>query len=209
VADPVRVGMVASLAHPGGRITGFTNYEYAIGGKWLELLREMQPRLAGVVVVLNPDNPGAPGLLTAIEAAAAGLGIAVRSTDARDKAALGRAIAQSASQPNSGIVVLPDISTTAGRDEIIRLGNDRRVPGIYPFRSFVNSGGLMSYGIDANDMYRRSASYLDRILRGEKPAELPVQAPTRFEFIINLRAAKTLGLDVPPTLLARADEVIE
>ena len=149
VADPVRTGMVASLAHPGGRITGFTNYEFAMGGKWLELLREIEPRLAAVLVVLNPDNPGAPGLLRAIEAAAPSLGVAVRSVDARDlRAKLAQAIEALASQPRSGLIVLPDLRATVDRDHIIRLCNDRRVPGIYPFRSFVSSGGLMSYGVE-------------------------------------------------------------
>jgi putative ABC transport system substrate-binding protein len=150
VADPVRTGMVASLAHPGGRITGFTNYEFAIGGKWLELLREMEPRLAGVLVVLDPDNPITSGLLKAIEAAAASLGVAVRTADARERAKLVQAIEASASQPKSGLIALPAISTTFGRDDIIRVGNDRQIPGIYPFRSFVNSGGLMSYAVDTN-----------------------------------------------------------
>jgi putative ABC transport system substrate-binding protein len=209
VADPVRIGVVASLAHPGGRITGFTNYEYAMGGKWLELLRDVEARLGRVLVILSPDNPIAPGLLRAIEAAAASLGVKVATGDPRDLAGLAQAIDASTSAAKAGIVVLPDFSTTFHRDGIIRLGNQRRIPGIYPFRYFVSSGGLMSYGVDSNDIYRRAAAYVDRILRGEKPANLPVQAPTKFELAINLKTAKALGLAVPPTLLARADEVIE
>jgi putative ABC transport system substrate-binding protein len=208
-SDPVGAGFVESLARPGGNLTGFTNFEYAMGGKWLEILKEMAPGMARVAVVLNPDNPSAPGQLQAFAAPAAALGLTVVPAGVRHETDIRRVLDDLAQQPNGGLVVMPVVVNTVHRRSIIALAAERRLPAIYPWGYFARGGGLVSYGIELTDLYRRAASYVDRILRGEKPADLPIQAPTRFELIINLKTAKALGLTVPPMLLARADEVIE
>jgi putative ABC transport system substrate-binding protein len=207
VLDPVGSGLVASLARPGGNITGFTNFEHAIGGKWLQTLKEIAPRIDRVAVMLNPENSAHPGLLRSIEAAAAGVQvIAPRVRDAGD---IERAANEFASGPDAGLILLPDALMTAHRDLIIALAARYKLPAVYPFRYYVGAGGLMSYGNDAADSYRRAASYVDRILRGASPADLPVQAPTKFELAINLKTAKALGLTIPESFLLRADEVVE
>jgi putative tryptophan/tyrosine transport system substrate-binding protein len=214
VADPVGAGFVKSLAKPGGNVTGFTNFEFSIGGKWLELVKEIAPRIGRVAVLQNPANPSAAGYLRVIDAAAPSIGAQVTAIAAHGAAAatIERGIVTVARASSDSLIVLPDISTTAHRELIVALVARHRLPAIYPYRFFVENGGLISYGPegpDAPDPYRRVASYVDRILKGEKPADLPVQAPTKYELVINRKTAKTLGLDVPSTMLARADEVIE
>ena len=209
LADPVGSGVVAGLARPGGNITGFTNFEYSIGGKWLEVLKEIAPRVGRVLFMLNPKNAAWPGFFQAIESAASSFNVEVASADVSDAPAIERAIAAFARQPNGGLIVQPDQVTVVHRELITTLAAQNRLPAVYPFRSFATSGGLVSYGIDVPNVYRQAAGYVDRILRGEKPGDLPVQAPTKYELVINLKTAKTLGLTVPPTLLALADEVIE
>jgi putative ABC transport system substrate-binding protein len=209
VADPVASGLVTSLAHPGANITGFTNYEYAIGGKWLEVLKESAPRITRVVTIQNPANATTPGLLREIEAAAHSFGVGITTASALDAAEMERAIEAYTREPNGGLMVLPDPTTANLRASIVSLAARHRLPAVYPFRYFAANGGLMSYGIDTVDQFRRAASYVDLILKGAKPADLPVQAPTKYELVINLKTAKALGITVPPTLLAIADDVIE
>jgi len=209
VTDPVSSGLVSSLAHPGGNITGFTNYEFSMGGKWLEILREIALRITRVAVVFNPDNPVMPGQVRSIEAAGPTLGIQVSARPARNAEEFERAISASASDANGGLLVLLDFVTLAHRELIIGLATRYRLPTGYALRVFATSGGLFSYGVDSIDLFRRGASYVDRILKGAKPADLPVQQPNKFELVINLKTAKVLGLEVPASVLARADEVIE
>jgi putative tryptophan/tyrosine transport system substrate-binding protein len=209
ITDPVSSGLVSSLAYPGGNITGFTNYEFSMGGKWVEILKEIAPGTSRVAVIFNPDNPALPGQLRSIEAAGPTLGIQVAAKPARNATDFERTISAFASEPNGGLLVLLDFVTLAHRDLIIKLAAQHHLPAGFTLRVFPESGGLISYGVDSTDLFRRGASYVDRILKGARPADLPVQAPTKFELVINLRTAKALGLDVPPSLLARADEVIE
>ena len=209
VADPVASGLVASLAHPGQNITGLTNYEYAIGGKWVEVLKESAPPVTQALAIQNPANAGAQGLMREIGVAARSFGLHITTTSSLDVLAMERAVEAFAREPNGGLIVLPDATTTNLRESIVTLAFRHRLPAIYPFRYFAVSGGLISYGIDSAEQFRQAAGYVDRILKGEKPADLPVQAPTKYELVINLKSAKALGLEVPPTLLARADEVIE
>jgi ABC-type uncharacterized transport system substrate-binding protein len=214
VSNPLGAGFVASMGRPGGNITGFTSFELTIGGKWLEALKEIAPGVARSAVLLNPDNPSASGFLGAIEAAVPSLGIAaspivLRDTSDPERAATERAVEAFAREPNGGLIVLPDFNIVVLRHAIVALATRHRLPAVYPFRHFATAGGLMSYGVDQVEQSRRAASYVDRILKGEKPADLPVQAPTKFELVINLKTAKALGLEVSPMLLARADEVIE
>jgi putative ABC transport system substrate-binding protein len=209
VVDPVGAGLVASLARPGGNVTGFTVAEFSMFGKLLEVLKEAAPYVTRMAVILNPDQRPQTGILRAIEAAAPSFRVQVTAVGARDVAELERAIDQFAREPNAGLLVLPNPVTIGNRKLLIAMAARHRLPAAYPFRHFVEDGGLVSYGINLADQFRQAASYVDRILRGEKPAELPVQQPTKFELMINLKTAKALGLDVPATLLARADEVIE
>jgi putative ABC transport system substrate-binding protein len=209
ITDPVSSGLVSSLAYPGGNITGFTNYEFSMGGKWLELLKEMKANIARVAVIFNPDNPPLLGQLHSVEAAGPTFGIQVHAQPARSAAAIERIIKAFAAEPNGGLVVLLDFLTLANRDFIIKSAAEYRLPGIYTLRAFPAQGGLISYGVDSGDLFRRSASYVDRILRGAHPSNLPVQQPSKFELVINLNTAHALGLDIPPSLLIRADEVIE
>jgi putative tryptophan/tyrosine transport system substrate-binding protein len=209
VADAVAEGFAASLAHPGGNITGFSNFEFAIGAKWLELLKQIAPSVARVAVIYDPANPAATGFLPIIEAGARSFAVEVSTFALREASAIERAIEVFAREPNGSLIPLPSPLMATQRELIISLANRHRLPNVYAYRYYPASGGLASYGTDNIDLYRRAASYVDRILKGEKPADLPVQQATKFELVINLKTAKALGLEVPPTLLARADEVIE
>src|SRR5262245_34632863 len=208
VTDPVGGGFVGSLARPGGNATGFSAFEYGLSSKWLELLKEIAPRTTQAAVIRDSSNSGGIGQFAAIQAVAPSLGVEVSAVDARDPSEIERAITALAGEPNRGLIVTSPRSAV-NRTQIITLAARYRLPAIYPFRYHVTSGGLISYGPDVVDQYRRAAGYVDRIPKGEKPADLPVQAPTKYELVINLKTAKALDLEVPPTLLARADEVIE
>ena len=210
VPDPLGDGFVESLARPGGNVTGFSNYEPAMGTKWLELLKEIAPRVTRIAILFNPTTaPYAKSFSQAIEAAPAPYRIDLTSVPVRNPREIEQAIATFANQVDVGLMVVPDLFTAGYHELIATLAATHRMPGVYPFRYFVNKGGLVSYGVVTDDLFRRSASYVDSILRGAKPADLPVQTPTKFELVINLKTAKTLGLTIPPTLLVRADEVIE
>jgi putative tryptophan/tyrosine transport system substrate-binding protein len=209
VADPVRAGFVASLAAPGANITGFTNYEFTTGGKWLELLREVTPRVSRVMVLLNPANPTAPGYVRTIEAVAASSATQVVATPVPDSVDYEDVIASFARERNGGMILLPDIKALVHRERIVALAARYRLPGIYFERIFAEAGGLVSYAPDFLHQWRQAATYVDIILKGENPATLPIKGATKFELVINLKSAKVLGIEVPPTLLARADEVIE
>jgi len=209
VTDPVGLGLVASLARPGGNATGFTLHEFGMSGKWLELLKEFAPRVARAGVLRDSSSPGGIGQFAVIQAVAPSVGLESSPLDVRDAGEIERAIAAFAGSANGGLIVTASALAAAHRKLIIALAARHRLPAVYPFRYYATSGGLISYGPDTTDPFRRAASYVDRILKGEKPADLPVQAPTKYETVINLKTAKALGLEVPPTLLARADEVIE
>jgi putative ABC transport system substrate-binding protein len=210
VADPVGSGFVASFARPGGNATGFAVYEASLGGKWLELLKETVPSVSRVVVIFNPATaPFAENHLKSLNNAAPSFGVEARVAHVSDVSELETVVATQAREPNSGLIVLNEDFMIAHRVEIISLAARYRLPAVYPFRFFAELGGLISYGVNLNDNFRRAVPYADRILRGAKPSELPVQAPVKFELVINLTTAKALGLTVPPTLLGRADEVIE
>jgi ABC-type uncharacterized transport system substrate-binding protein len=210
VTDPVGAGYVQSLARPGGNITGFSTFEPEIGGKWLELLKEVSPGLKRVAGILDPSFRGFAAVWRAIESVGPKLGLEVSSVVLREPTDdIDSALAAFAQVPGGGLIVLPTAINNMQRNRIFSLSARHRLPAIYPFTVYATSGGLMSYGFDTVDLFRRGASYVDRILRGETPADLPVQAPTKFELVINLKTAKALGLEIPPTLLARADEVIE
>jgi putative ABC transport system substrate-binding protein len=210
VIDPVGAGFIASLARPGGNTTGFTAFEYSISGKWLELLKELAPALKRVAVVREPSIAAGIGQFAAIQTmASSSSGLELTAIDPRDTAHVERALAAFAREPNGGVIVTASSSAATHRDLLLALAVRYRLPAIYPFRYFVASGGLAAYGPDVNDVYGRAADYVHRILKGAKPADLPVQAPTKYEFVLNLKTAKVLGLSVAPSLLARADEVIE
>jgi len=207
--DPVGAGFVESLARPGGNATGFLLFEYGISGKWLELLKEIAPKLKRVAILRDPSIAAGSGQLGAIQSVAPSLGVELSPFGVRDGGEIERAIDAFARVPNSGLIVTGTPLATVHRDLIIALAVRYRLPAVYYDRLFVSAGGLISYGPDILDQYRRAAAYVDRILRGEKPADLPVQAPTKYELVINLKTAKDLGLTLPDSLLARADEVIE
>jgi len=209
VTDPVGQGFVASLARPGGNTTGFALYEYGFSAKWLELLKEIAPSVTRVAVVRDPSLPFTSGELGTIQGAASSLRVEVSPLGARDAGEIESGIAAFARGSNGGLIVLGSAVVLEHRDVIIRLAAQHRLPAVYTTRYFVTDGGLMSYGPDRVDLYRRAAGYVDRILMGEKPADLPVQTPTRYQLVISLNTAKALGLDLPASLLARADEVIE
>jgi putative tryptophan/tyrosine transport system substrate-binding protein len=210
VIDPVTRGFVATLARPGGNITGFTNFEFPMGSKWVEILKEIAPVVAHVAAIYNPQTaPYGEEFFRQIKVAGSSLALEAIDAPVRQPGDLQRAIAEVATKPHGGLIVIPDGFTTVHRNLIVELATQHRLPAIYPFRYFAVSGGLVSYGVDSLDLFRRSASYVDRILKGESPGELPVQAPTKFELVINLKTAKSLSFDVPPMLLARADEVLE
>jgi len=205
VTDPVGAGFVHSLAEPGGHITGFTDYEYDIGGKWIELLKETVPTVSVIAVIAMAGHVGNAGIFHAMESVASRFAVRVLKVDisahAQAELATGTDV--------NGVIVLPSPAAVAHRDEIVALSKRRRLPAVFPYGYFATDGGLMSYGIDQVDQWTQAASYVDRILRGEKPANLPVQQPNKFELIINAKTAKALGIDLPPTLVARADQVIE
>jgi putative ABC transport system substrate-binding protein len=210
VTDPLGSGLVGSLARPGGNVTGFTNFVPSVGGKWIEMLKVISPRIKRVAILFNPETASGGGSFYAQPVQAAALTLAVESTvaAARNATEIEDALATLSRDADSGLIVLPDLFTTDHRELIVRLAAQHRLPAVYPFRYFATGGGLMSYGIDIVDRFSRAAAYVDKILRGAKPGDLPVQQPDRFEFVINLTTAEALGLSVPRILLAGA-EVIE
>jgi len=209
VSDPVKLGFVASLARPGGNMTGFTTFEYPVGGKWLELLKDTAPGRTRVAVLLDPSNPSGLAYLQGVEAAAASLGVQLTHADVHNAADIERAISDFAQQPNGALVVAPTAATILHRNLIVTLAARHRLPAVYPYRFFASSGGFISYGVDLAEQYRQAAGYVDRILRGANPGELPVQLSSKFELVVNLKTAKALGLTIPEPFLQHAGEVIE
>jgi putative ABC transport system substrate-binding protein len=210
VIDPVGAGLVASLARPGGSATGFTLFEYSLSGKWLGLFKEIAPNLTRIAIVRDPATSAGIGQFAVIQAMAPpSFGVELSLIDVRDPGEIERDVAAFARESNGGLIVTASSGAVVHRELIIMLAARHRLPAVYPFRYFVTSGGLISYGPDTIDQFRQAAGYVDRILKGEKAADLPVQAPTKYELAINLKTAKALGLTVPPSLLARTDEVIE
>jgi putative ABC transport system substrate-binding protein len=210
VIDPVGAGYVARLARPGGNATGFTAFEYSLSGKWLELLKEIAPNVTRIAILRDPALAAGIGQFAAIQAMApSSFGVELSPIDVRDGGEIERDVAALARESNGGLIVTGSSSAAVHRELIVMLAARHRLPAVYPFRYFITSGGLISYGPDPIDEFRRAAGYVDRILKGEKAADLPVQAPTTYELAINLKTAKALGLTLPPSLLARADEVIE
>jgi putative tryptophan/tyrosine transport system substrate-binding protein len=208
-SDPVELGLAESLAHPGGNVTGFISMQIETTVKYLELIKELDPSVTRVLVVMNAKDPSNLRRMRAIEAGGPSLRVAVSQTDLSLAPDIDRVIGDFASAPAGGLIVLPSTLTISKMGTIVMLTAQHRLPAIYPFRSWAAAGGLVAYGSDQADQFRRAASYADRILRGEKPADLPIQAPAKFELIVNLKTARALGLAIPPTFLARADEVIE
>ena len=209
VADPVGSGFVSSYARPGGNITGFTDFDTSVAGKWLEVLKEVAPQVVRVTVLLDPGQTNHPTFLRAIESAAPAIKTQIFVAEAHNRQEIEKAITSVAGQPNHGLIVLPGPVNNTARYTIIQLAARFRLPTVYPFKYYAKDGGLLYYGVDQVDQWRKAASYVDRILRGEKPSALPLQSPTKYELIINLKTAQSLGLNVPATLLATADEVIE
>ena len=209
VTDPVGAGFVESLGRPGGNATGFINFEYGMSVKWLELLKEIAPRVSRVAVLRDPTQSGGPAQFAAIQGAAPSFGVEVSPVGVRDGAEIKRAVTAFARGSNDGVIVLTTGLTLVHRELIISLAARHRLPAVYTDRTFVTGGGLISYGPDRMEQFRLAAGYVDRILKGEKPADLPVQAPTKYELVINLKTAKALGIEMPASVLARADEVIE
>jgi putative ABC transport system substrate-binding protein len=209
VIDPVGAGFVESLARPGGNVTGFSLFEYGLSGKWLELLKEIMPGMTRAAVLRDPAVGSGVGQYAIIQAVAPSLGVELRPIDARDPGEIERAVTAFARLPNGGLIIVGAPAAVVHRNLIITLAARHQLPAVYPIPYFARSGGLISYGPDSIDPYRRAAGYVDRILKGEKPADLPVQAPTKYELVINLKTAKALGLEIPPPVLARADEAIE
>ena len=209
IVDPVGAGFVESLARPGGNATGFTVFEYSLSGKWLDLLKEIAPGVKRAAVLRDPTVASGVGQYAILQAVAPSLGVELRPIDAREPAEIERAIVTFAQVPNGGLIFVASPSGLVHRNLIITLAARHRLPAVYFSRPFVVDGGLIAYAPDQIDLYRQAAGYVDRILKGEKPADLPVQAPTKYELVINLKTAKALGLDIPATVLARADEVIE
>jgi putative ABC transport system substrate-binding protein len=209
IIDPVGAGYVSSLARPGGNATGFTPFEYGLSGKWLELFKQIVPGVTRAAVLRDPAVGSGIGQFAILQAVAPSFGVELHPIDVRDPGEIERAVVAFARVPNSGLIIVGAPSVVAYRHLIITLAARHRLPAVYPFAYFIRNGGLISYGPDTIDPYRRAAGYVDRILKGEKPADLPVQAPTKYELAINLKTARELGIELPPTLLARADEVIE
>jgi ABC-type uncharacterized transport system substrate-binding protein len=209
VTDPVGGGLVASLARPEGNVTGFITSEFGFAGKWLELLKEVAPRVTRVVVLRDAAIASQIALFGSIQSVAPSLGVELRPIDTRDAGEIERAVSAFAGEPNGGLIAASGARVLHHRELIVTLAARHRLPAVYAYRAHVMSGGLISYGSDPIDHFRRAAAYVSRILKGEKPADLPVQAPTKYETVINLKTAKALGLDIPPSVLARADEVIE
>jgi putative ABC transport system substrate-binding protein len=207
--DPVGSGWAASLAAPGGNATGFSQFEFSIGGKWLELLKQIAPRLTRVVILRDFGNSDGTAQFAAIQSAASSLGVELTPVSVRDPSEIERGLTAFAARPDGGLIVTASAYTAAHRDLIISLAARYRLPAVYPFPYFATSGGLISYGPEPLDQLQRAAEYADRILKGEKPGNLPVQAASKFELVVNLKTAKALGLIIPPTVVARADEVIE
>jgi putative ABC transport system substrate-binding protein len=208
-ADPVGAGFVASLARPGGNATGFTLFEFGTSTKWLELLKEIAPGVTRAAVIRDAAIPAGVGQFAVIQAAASSFGVELRAIDAREPGEIERAVTALAREPHGGLIVTASAVAVVHRDQIVTLAARHKLPAVYFQRFFVNAGGLISYGPDSIDPHRRAAGYVDRILKGEKPADLPVQAPTKYELVINLKTAKALGLTIPDRVLAIADEVIE
>jgi putative tryptophan/tyrosine transport system substrate-binding protein len=209
VIDPVGAGFVDSLARPGGNATGFTVFEYGMSGKWLELLKQLSPAVTRAAVLRDPTIASGIGQFAAVQAVAPSLGVDLSAVDVRDAGEIERAITAFARSSNAGLIVTANALATRHRELIITLAAQHRLPAVYPYRRFVDDGGLVSYGPDFVDQYRQAAGYIDRVLKGEKPAEMPVQAPIKYGIVINLKTIKSLGLTVPPAVLARADEAIE
>ncbi len=209
VIDPLGAGLVTGISHPGGNATGFTQFEYGLSGKWVELVKEVAPEISRVAVLLDSTLISGTKQLDAIESSARRLEVEITPVDVRDPAALERRIIEFARGPNGGLITVSNPAVGSKRALIITLAAQHRLPAVYPYRYMAMEGGLLSYGPDTIEPYRRAAEYIDRILRGESPAELPIQSPTKYELTVNLKTAKALGLEIPPTLLARADEVIE
>jgi putative ABC transport system substrate-binding protein len=209
VTDPVGAGYVASLARPGGNATGFTLFEFGISAKWIEFLKQIAPSMTRAAVLLDPMVPAGLGMLGAIQSIASSLRVELTPISLRDAHEMERAVTTFARGSNGGLIVLPSAPTVRYREQIIAQAAQHRLPAMYPYRYFVAASGLISYGPDEIEQYRQAAGYVDRILKGEKPADLPVQAPTKYELVINLKTAKALGLEIPDKLLALADEVIE
>ena len=209
VADPVGAGFVETLAHPGGNITGFSTFEYTLSGKWLELLKEIAPSVTRAAVLRDASVGSGVGQYAIIQAVAPSLGVELRPIDVRDPGEIERAIVTFAQSPNGGLIIAGTPPAVVHRDLIITLAAHQQLPAVYPLPFMAHSGGLIAYGPDSVSPYRRAAGYVDRILKGEKPADLPVQAPTKYELVVNLKTAKALGITIPQSLLARADEVIE
>ena len=207
--DPVGAGFVENLARPGGNATGFSNVDYSTSGKWLELLKQIAPGVTRVAVIRDPATPQGIGQFSTVNALAPSLGLEVSPVNAREPPEIERTIAAIAQTPNSGLIVTGSNTAIVHRELIIKLATRYKLPAVYPLRLFVTAGGLICYGPEAIEPHRHAAAYVDRILKGEKPADLPVQAPTKYELVVNLKTAKALGLTIPPSLLARADEVIE
>jgi putative tryptophan/tyrosine transport system substrate-binding protein len=209
VADPVGAGFVNSLSRPGGNATGFMQFEYSLSAKWLELLKQIAPGVTRAAVLRDAALTSGIGQFAVIQSVASSVGVEVSPVNVHEAGEIERTVAAFARSPNGGLVVTSSALVVRHRELIVRLAASHKLPAVYYRRLFVDDGGLLSYGYDLLDQFRRAATYVDRILKGEKPADLPVQAPTKYELLINLKAAKTLGLDVPPMLLARADEVID
>jgi putative tryptophan/tyrosine transport system substrate-binding protein len=209
VSDPVGLGLIQSLSRPGGQLTGFTNFEFSVGSKWVDLLKQIVPNISRIVLIANPGNPSSAAFSKQIEAAARSINFDARTVYVRDAVEIEGALRSAAEPPQAALITFPDFLPVVHRDLIVKLTNELRIPSIHPFRTFPTNGALMSYGLDFPELYRQAAAYVDRILRGSKPADLPVQAPNKFELVINLKTAKTLGIDVPPALLASADELID
>jgi putative ABC transport system substrate-binding protein len=209
VGDPVASGAVSNLAHPGGNVTGFTDHEASLGGKWLELLTEVAPGTNRALILYHPETATQSGYIASIDAAASSLNVTPVSIGVHDSQEIEHAAESFMVEGRGGLIALPNLITLAHRHLIVGLAAKHGLPGAFPFPSFIKAGGLLFYGVSDSYLYRGAAGYVDRILRGEKPGDLPVQTPTKFELVINLKAAKALGLTVPPSLIARADEVIE
>jgi putative ABC transport system substrate-binding protein len=209
VTDPIGSGLVSNLARPGGNITGFTVFEYGMAGKWMEIIKETAPGITHIGLLHNPNNRAVAGFFPEFRIAAQALAMPLTVLDAHDANEIGREVNFFVRRPNGGMIVLPDPFTSAHRQIIISLAAQHRVPTVYPFNLFARAGGLVSYGPEIVNLFERAASYVDRILKGKAPGDLPVEQPIKYELILNLQTAKELGLEVPPTLLARADEVIE
>jgi ABC-type uncharacterized transport system substrate-binding protein len=209
VADPVGQGFIQSLAHPGGHLTGFTNFEISVGSKWVDLLKQVSSGIRRILLIASPGNPTTNAFSRQIEGAARSVDIDAETVHVRDAPEIESAIRASAAQGQAALITLPDFLPVVHRDLIVRLTREFNMPNIHPFRTFPANGGLMSYGLDYPDLYRQAAVYTDRILRGTKPADLPVQAPNKFELVINAKAAKALGLELSPALQASADEIID